>query len=112
MPADDDVSLEANIVRIKFFRNELCYSVSTGVAKDEFEDKWNIVSSALVALGLDQTEVDRLKTEPVGHDTESRIEEEVNKWKLEFEPRVKSLEKKIRKLESGNSRTQAFPAAF
>ena len=32
MPADDDFSLEAKIVRIKFFRNELCHSVSTGIA--------------------------------------------------------------------------------
>ena len=82
MPADGDVSLEANIVRIKCFRNELCHSVSTSIAKDEFEDKWNSVSSALVALGLDQTEVDRLKSEPIDHDTKRRIEEEVNKWKL------------------------------
>ena len=109
LPADDDFSLEANIVRIIFFRNELCHSVSTGIAKDEFEDKWNIVSSALVALGLDQTEVDCLKTEPIDQDTERRIEDEVNKWKLKFEPRVESLEKKVRKLESGNSRTQALP---
>ena len=82
MPADCDVSLEANIVRVKCFRNELCHSVSTRIAKDKFEDKWNIVSSALVAMGLDQTEVDRLKSEPIDHDTKRRIEEEVNKWKL------------------------------
>ena len=82
MPADGDVSLEANMVRIKCFRNELCHSVSTSIAKDEFEDKWNSDSSALVALGLDQTEVDRLKSEPIDHDTKRRIEEEVNKWKL------------------------------
>ena len=110
MPADGDVSREANIVRIKCFRNELCHSVSTGISKDKFEDKWTIVSSALVALGIDQTEVDRLKTGPIDHDTERRIEEEVNKWKLEFEPRVERLEKKVRKLESGNWRTQAFLA--
>ena len=106
MPADGDVSREANIVRIKCFRNELCHSVSTGIATDQFEDKWNIVSSALVAMGIDQTEVDRLKTAPIDHDTERRIEEEVNKWKLDFEPRVETLEKKVWKLESGNWRTQ------
>ena len=109
MPADGDVSREANIVRIKFFRNELCHRVSTGIAKEKFEDKWNIVSSALVAMGIDQTEVDRLKTAPIDHDIKRRIEEEVNKWKLEFEPRVETLEKKVQKLESGNWRTQAFP---
>ena len=109
MPADGDFSREANIVRIKCFRNELCHSVSTAIANDKFENKWSIVSSALVALGLDQTEVDRLKTDPIDHDTESRIQEEVNKWKLEFEPRVESLENKVRKLESGNLHTEALP---
>ena len=108
MPADGDVSREANIVRIKCFRNDLCHSVSTGIANDKFENKWTIVSSALVALGIDQTELDRLKTAPIDHDTERRIEEEVNKWKLEFEPRVETLEKKVQKLESGNWRSQAF----
>ena len=76
----------------------MCHSVSTGIAKDEFEDKWNIVSLALVALGLDQTKVDRLKTEPIDHDSKRRTEEEVSKWKLEIEPRIESLEKNLQKI--------------
>ena len=106
MPADGDASVEANIVRIKLLRNKLFHSVTTGIAKDEFEDRWNIVSSALVALGLDRTEVDRLKTEPIDHDTERRVEEEINKWKLEIEPRVESLEDDVLKLKDGMSRIQ------
>ena len=106
MPADGDASVEAYIVRIKRFRNKLFDSVTTGIAKDEFEDRWNIVSSALVALGLDRTEVDRLKTEPINHDAERRIEEEINKWKLEIEPRVESLEDDVLKLKGGMSRIQ------
>jgi len=106
MPADGDVSLEANLVRIKRFRNDLCHSVSTDIAKDEFEDKWNNVSSALVALGLDQTEVDRLKTEPIDHDTKRRIEEEVNKCKLDIEPRVESLEDTMLKMKADISHIQ------
>ena len=112
MPADGDVSLKANIVRIKLVRNKLFHSVTTGIAKDEFEDKWNIVSSALVALGLDRTEVDRLKTEPTDHDTERRIEEEVTKWKLEIEPRVNSLEEDVRKLKGEMSRISHFVVFF
>ena len=104
LPADGDASIEANIVRIKCYRNELCHSVSTGISKDEFEDKWNVISSALVALGLDQKEVDRLKTEPIDHDTESRVEEEVSNWKLEFEPRVEHLEKDVLKMKGDISR--------
>ena len=112
MPADGDVSREANIVRIKCFRNELCHSASTGIAKAKFEDKWNIVSSALVAMGIDQTEVDRLKTAPIDHDTERRIEEEVNKWKLDFEPRVETLEKKVGSWKVKIGVLKNFAAAF
>lgn len=106
LPTDGDVSREANIVRIKCYRNELCHSVSTGISNVEFEDKWNVISSALVVLGLGQKEVDRLKTEPIDHDTENRVEEEVKKWKLEFEPRVENLEKDVLKMKGEVSRIQ------
>ena len=107
LPADNDVSPEANIVRIKCYRNELCHSVSTSITKVEFEDKWKVVSSALVAMGLDQNDVDRLKTEPIDHDTELRVEEEVNKWKCEIEPRLESLEEDVLKMKGEMSRNQA-----
>ena len=54
MPGDGDGSREANIVRIKCHRNELCHSVSTGIRDTEFEDKWNKVSKSLVALRIYQ----------------------------------------------------------
>jgi len=100
MPADGDHSDEANIVRIKCFRNELCHSVSTGIPRDKFEDKWNTISSALVALGFDPIEIEHLKTEPIDHDTECRVEEEVKKWKLDIEPRLEKLEKDVQQMES------------
>ena len=82
----------------------MCHSVSTSIASVEFEDKWKVISSALVALGLDQKDVDRPKTEPIDHDTERRVEEEVNKWKLEIEPRVESLEDDVLKMKGELSR--------
>ena len=98
MPADTDNSREANIVRIKCFRNGLCHSISTGIPNYEFEDKWNKISHSLVALGLDQQEIDRFKMETIDHDTKQRVEEEVQKWKLDFEPRVQTLEQEVRQL--------------
>ena len=95
MPAEGDTSPEANIVRIKFFRNELCHRISTSISNVEFQDKWKKISQSLVALGFDQQEVDRLKTAPIDHDTELRIKEEVAKWKRDFEPRVEKLEKDL-----------------
>ncbi len=98
MPADTDNSLEANIVRIKCFRNEMCHSISTEIPKDEFEDKWRKISHSLVALGLEQQKIDYLKTKTIDHDTEQRVDEEVQKWKLDFEPRVQTLEEEVQRL--------------
>ena len=98
MPAETDGSLEANIVRIKCFRNDLCHSISTDICDTEFEDKWNNISQALAALGLDQREIDCLKTDPIDHDTKQRVDEEVGKWKLDFEPRVQNLEEDVQQL--------------
>ena len=100
MPSDTDCSREANIVRIKCLRNELCHSISTGIPNGEFEDKWNKISLTLVALGLDQQEINVLKTEPIDHDTERRVDEEVHKWKLDFEPRVQTLEQDLQQLKA------------
>ncbi|KAJ7349553.1 hypothetical protein OS493_038593 [Desmophyllum pertusum] len=47
-----------------------------------------------VALGLDQQEIDRLKTEPIDHDTQRRVKEEVNKWKHQFESRMQDVERR------------------
>ncbi|XP_022786823.1 uncharacterized protein LOC111326986 [Stylophora pistillata] len=98
MPADADHSREAEIARIKYFRNRLCHSISTGVPNDEFEDKWNTISPSLVALGVDQLEINCLKTQDIDHGTQRRIDEEIEKWKLEFEPRMKVLEHEVQQL--------------
>ena len=96
MPADGDNTQEAHIVRIKCFRNDLCHSISTDIPGDEFEAKWAKISHSLVNLGLDQTEIDRLKTEPIDHDTKRRVEEEVKK--IYWEPRVSSVEQELHQL--------------
>ena len=82
MPADDDQSLEANIARIKCFRNELCHSVSTSIPNEEFEDKWNTIASSLEAIkiGVYRKKIQALKNDSIDHKTRKRVEEEVEKW--------------------------------
>ena len=82
MPADDDQSLEANIARIKCFRNELSHSVSTGIPNEEFEDKWNTIASSLEAIkiGVYRKKIQALKNDSIDHETHKRVEEEVEKW--------------------------------
>ena len=97
MPVGSDDSREANIVRIKYFRNELAHCVSTSITKEEFEVKWKGISSALVALGLDQKEVQRLKTEPIDDDTE-RLFRELFSFLPDKVPKVFGRDEEIRQV--------------
>ena len=76
MPPVSDTSREANLARIKCYRNELYGHVTTtGIQTSVFDVKWQEVSSILVSLGLSQSEVDRLKREPCGEDYVSAVTE-------------------------------------
>jgi len=69
IPPPSDNSLEANLIRIKFFRNELYGHVSTtGVDTPTFNALWQEISAVLVALGLNQAEIDRLEAELCGEE--------------------------------------------
>ena len=74
--------MEANIARIKCFRNELCHSVSTSIPTEEFEDKWNTIASSLEAIkiGVYRKKIQALKNDLIDHKTRKRVEEEVEKW--------------------------------
>ena len=66
-PSASDASVEANLSRIKFFRNELYGHVTTtGVDTPTFSALWQEISAVLVALGLPQAEIDRLEAEHCG----------------------------------------------
>ena len=68
-PPSADNSLEANLARVKFFRNVLYGHVtSTGVDATSFSSFWYEISITLHSLGLDQAEIDRLKAEQGGEE--------------------------------------------
>ena len=76
MPPASDTSREANLARMKYYRNVLYGHVTTtGIPTPVFDVKWQEVSSVLVSLGLNQSEVDRLKREPCGEDYVSAVTE-------------------------------------
>ncbi len=63
MPVDTDRSPQANVTRIKLFRNQVYAHVSsTQVDNATFENLWKNVSQALVDLKIPQREIDDLKT--------------------------------------------------
>ena len=64
-PPPSDNTLNANLARIKFYRNTVYSHVTTiGVADSFFPTLWQEISTVLVALGLPQTEINILKGEP------------------------------------------------
>ena len=66
MPVDGDRSMEANIGRIKFFRNEIfAHVTSTQLDSTTYESLWKKFSQALLDLNISQEDIDELKTRPL-----------------------------------------------
>ena len=108
MPKESDQSPLANLIRIRCFRNEIYHSGSTAIPNDAFEKMWAKISSALVALGLDKTEIDRLKNEPIDHCTLERVKEDNEQWKLaqELKGRIENVEGDVQQLKERFSKIQ------
>ena len=106
MPSDSDLSLQAHIVRIKCFRNELCHRISTNISNAEFKQKWNQICRTLVALGLDQNEINRLKNEPIDDHTDLRVKAEVEQWTPDLESQMQNLTQEVRQMNENISRMQ------
>ena len=67
-PQAKNKSLSANLVRIKMFRNNLIHTPETRIDTELFNELWKEISGSLVSLGLDQAEINRLKTERCGEE--------------------------------------------
>ena len=92
-PPSSDTSQEANLTRVKLFRNELYGHVtSTGVQTALFNVKWQEISKVLVDLGLNKAEVVRLKAAPCGEDFISAVIE----W-VKSDEEIKSQLREVRK---------------
>ena len=96
-PLSSDTSVEANIARIKFFRNELYGHVTTtGIDTPTFSALWLEISAVLVGLGLPQVEINRLKAEHCG---EEDFIDLLFEW-AEREEDIKSQLKNIRQYQN------------
>ena len=81
MPHEHETSLQANLVRIKHFRNKIyALATTTGIDDDLFDQYWTELSCTLVNLGLDQSEIDCLKDAPLENTSDLEI---VSMWKRE-----------------------------
>jgi WD40 repeat protein len=105
MPPDTDRSPQANITRIKLFRNEVyAHVASTQVGKAIFENLWQKISEALVDLNIPQKEIDDLKTCPLGAEEEIYVrslkewflkEEDFKNMLIDLTTNVKLVEKQL-----------------
>ena len=78
-PNASDHSVEADIVRIRLFRNDrFGHIAKSAVSTADFTTFWAEISSPLVRLGIDQKEIDRLEKEECGKEEVERILKEWN----------------------------------
>ena len=99
MPVDTDRSAQANIVRIKSYRNEVyAHVTSTQVDNTTFELLWQKISQALIELNIPQNDVDDLKVCPLALEEEIYIRV-LKDWKLREEECIAQEEELLKKLE-------------
>lgn len=95
-PPLSDTSLEANLARVKFFRNELYGHVSTTeVDSATFSHLWQEISSVLVTLGLNQADVDRLEAEHSGEEDYLQMLSEWADSEEDLKSRLKEINQSI-----------------
>lgn len=93
-PNASDNSPEANIVRIRLFRNDLhAHVTETGITTKDYEHYWNKISPILVSFGIDQKEIDQMKAEECVKEV---VEQVMNEWKLI----VSDIERKNERIET------------
>ena len=88
LPSESDNSTEANIVRIKYFRNDVYAHASKASVDDAtFNQLWKNISNAIIGLesGKDvascATAISKMKTECMDPDTEAHFRDLLNDWK-------------------------------
>ena len=98
-PHTKNKTLVANLVRIKLFRNKLIHTPETRIDTQLFDELWKEISGVLVALGLSQVEIGRLKAERCGEEVYIDV---LFKW-ADREKDIKSMVKEVRQ---GQDRTK------
>ncbi|KXJ16687.1 E3 ubiquitin-protein ligase DZIP3 [Exaiptasia diaphana] len=92
LPPSTDNSLEANLVRIKYYRNEvIAHNSSAEVDDVDFKKYWKEISAALVSLGLQQYDIDVLKTSPSGPDNYNQLLKEWQQSDEDIQSQLKQI---------------------
>ena len=82
LPPASDTSVEANIARVKYYRNSVYgHASQASVDNPTFNSLWQDISAALVVLGVDAAAIAQLKTETMDPDTEKHYQQLLKEWK-------------------------------
>ena len=82
LPPAADTSAEANIARVKYYRNYVYGHASQASVDDAtFNTYWQDISNALVGLGADAAAINKLKTESMDPVIEKHYQELLREWK-------------------------------
>jgi len=107
LPPTTNTSIEAKLVRIKYYRNKVIAHCSKAEIDDtQFEVYWNDISGALVALGLKQDDIDHLKSSPLGEKEYNRLMKE---WELsdkEIKEQLEAIERRLHDMDLQMHQTQ------
>ena len=68
-PPSTDTSTEANVARIKYYRNAVYgHITTTGIDDVNFQSHWNNISTALISLGISHGDIESLRYTPLEED--------------------------------------------
>ena len=86
LPDETDDSVQANITRIKCFRNELSHLSCTAISESEFEEKWTQISSSLEGIMeyIHQQKIQKmhcLKIDPIDDTVGQECEDHIKEWR-------------------------------
>ena len=104
LPSPSDKSLEANIARVKHYRNWV-YGHATEASVDDptFNALWQDISSALMKLGIDAHTIYVLRCESMDPETKQYYEELLEEYRKEED----TIRNKVTAMESMNKCYQA-----
>ena len=110
LPPAADTTLEADIVRIKCYRNTVYGHASEASVDDaKFNQYWNDIQDALVRLGgaCYQGSIDDLKKECMDPDFEEHYKDLLKQWvqdEASIKERLDKIEEKLDKLKDGEKK--------
>lgn len=95
LPPSTDLSCEADIARVKYYRNTVYGHVAQASVDDgKFNYYWREIRSSLVRLGGTAYEkaISKLETDPLDPETVEHYKKLLRQWKMDEESLVEKLD--------------------